>query len=56
MNLGQKLKVFSVSSNARAIHGFYQMWQNKVSAVAVVDNAGVLVANLSISDLRVFHS
>jgi len=52
MNLGQKIKVFTIGIESKAIHAFHQMWTNKVSALAVVDNSGVIVANISISDLR----
>jgi CBS-domain-containing membrane protein len=45
-------KVVTLNQKARAIHGFQLLQQNKISAVAIVDDYGVLVANLSISDLR----
>jgi len=44
--------VISVSDQAPAVHAFFLMYYNKVSAVAVVDTDGKLVANISASDLR----
>lgn len=53
IGLGQKNSLFTINTNARAIHGFYQMKLHKISAVGVVDHEGVLVGNLSVSSLRV---
>jgi len=52
LNLGQKSRIISVSSQSKAIHAFYQMIQRNVSAVAIVDKQGVLVASISATDLR----
>jgi len=52
INLGMKQRLAQVNSEAKAIHAFHHMWINKVSAVAVVDKFGVLLANLSVTDLR----
>jgi CBS domain-containing protein len=49
-------KVFTIQSTARAIHAYFQMMTHKVSGMAVVDASGVLIANLSISDLKVLVS
>jgi CBS domain-containing protein len=35
------------------IHAFWTMYENNVSAVAVVDDEGLLVGNLSASDIKV---
>lgn len=51
VGLGQH-PVITVNQKARAVNAFHILQENKVSAVAVVDDSGVLVANLSISDLR----
>jgi len=52
MNLGQHTRIITITSEARAINAFYQMWTNNVSSIGVVDKSGSLLANLSISDLR----
>lgn len=52
LNLGTR-NVVQMSSSAQAIHAFYLMYFHKVSAVAIVNN-GVLVGNLSNSDIRGF--
>lgn len=52
LKLGNR-EVISMSVNAQAIQAFYLMHVNKVSAVAIVDEKGTLVANLSASDIRV---
>jgi CBS domain-containing protein len=44
--------VITMSINAQAIHAFHLMYLHKVSAVAIVNSAGMLVANLSASDLK----
>lgn len=44
--------VISVTTQDRAATAFYRMFYNQVNAVAVVDEAGKLVANISASDLR----
>jgi len=44
--------VVTMSDKAMAIHAFYLMYYNKVSAVAIVNSEGTLVANISASDLR----
>jgi len=41
-----------ITTKDKAVVGFYKMFYNKVNAVAVVDESGKLVANLSCSDLR----
>jgi len=51
LKLGNR-EVISMSVNAQAIQAFYLMHVNKVSAVAIVDEKGTLVANLSASDIR----
>jgi CBS-domain-containing membrane protein len=53
INLGQKSQIFNVNYKTSALHAFHEMWIRKISAVAVVDNSGILLANLSVSDLRV---
>jgi CBS domain-containing protein len=53
LNLGEKSRLITVTSDSRAIHAFHQMYSHRVSAVAIVDKQGVLLANLSISDLKV---
>jgi CBS domain-containing protein len=47
--------IVTMSINAQAIHGFWDIYFNKVSAVAVVDTNGKLLGNLSASDIRVSH-
>jgi CBS domain-containing protein len=44
--------VVTMSDKAMAVHAFYLMYYNKVSAVAIVNSEGTLVANISASDLR----
>lgn len=44
--------VISMSTTAQAIHAVFLMFFNKVSAVAITDEQGKLVANLSASELR----
>jgi len=44
--------VISMSAKAKAIHAFFLMLYNRVSAVAIVSGNGELVGNLSASDLR----
>jgi len=51
VGLGQH-SVVTVNHKARAVNAFHILQENKVSAVAVVDDSGLLVANLSVSDLR----
>jgi len=45
-------KVISSNKDSRACDAFVKMFEQKLSAVAVVDDAGVLYANLSASDLK----
>lgn len=51
LNLGTPV-VISMSARAKAIHAFFLMLYNRVSAVAIVSGNGELVGNLSASDLR----
>jgi CBS-domain-containing membrane protein len=44
-------QVLSISTKDQALDGFLKMFRNEVNAVAVVDDTGRLVANLSASDL-----
>jgi len=53
MGIGKQANVVSVEYTTPAIHAFYQMYLRNVSAVAIVNSDGNLIANLSISDLRV---
>eukprot|EP00736_Rhodelphis_marinus_P001844 Rmarinus@m.18864 len=47
----------TMSIRAQAIHGFYLMLFNKVSAIAITnDTGGEILGNLSISDLRSFKT
>lgn len=45
--------IVTMSINAQAIHAFWDIYFNKVSAVAVIDKEGKLLGNLSASDIRV---
>jgi CBS domain-containing protein len=47
--------IFQITINQSALAGFQKMRGREVHAVAVVDNDGKLVANLSNSDLRGFN-
>lgn len=40
--------VVAVNTNAHALHAFLQMHTHGVSAVAVIDNQGILVGSISI--------
>jgi len=51
LDLGTK-NVITMSANAQAIHAFYLMYAHKVSAVAIVNSLGSMIANLSASDIR----
>lgn len=51
LELGTR-NVITMSKDALAIHAFFLMYFNKVSAVAIVDEEQKLLANLSASDLR----
>jgi CBS domain-containing protein len=43
--------IISITTNDRAVDGFLKMFNREVNAVAVVDEKGALVSNLSASDL-----
>jgi CBS domain-containing protein len=45
-------KVISMNRNSRACDAFVKMFEQNLSAVAIVDDEGILVANLSSSDLK----
>jgi CBS domain-containing protein len=51
LQLGTK-DIITMSANSLAIHAFWEIYANRVSAVAVVNSSGSLVANLSASDIR----
>lgn len=53
LGLDKSEGIITMSINALAIHAFWSMHFNKVSAVAVVDTDGKLLGNLSASDIRV---
>jgi len=44
--------VVSITTTNRTATAFYKMFYNQVNAVAVIDDVGRIVANLSASDLR----
>jgi CBS-domain-containing membrane protein len=52
LHLGTSPSVITMSTNAQAIHAIYLMFFNNVSAVAITDENGRLVANFSASELR----
>src|SRR4051812_28347574 len=52
LNLGFR-KVYTVNESQTAYQAFKTMIDNKVSGVGVVDNEGTLVANISLSDIKV---
>ncbi|ELR13996.1 CBS domain containing protein [Acanthamoeba castellanii str. Neff] len=52
LNARPKPSLFTVNVMARTFYAFHQMLDHKVSGVAVVDDAGVLEGNISVSDLR----
>jgi len=45
-------EVISMSVSAQAIHAYYLMYFHKVSAVAITNSSGALIANLSASDIK----
>jgi len=47
-------KLVTISSQHSALEGFRRMFRQGVAAVAVVDESGVIVGNLSSSDIRDF--
>ncbi len=49
--MGSKTAIV-VQTGARAVHAFHTIHTNGISAVPIVDKNGVLVATLSVSDLR----
>jgi len=54
----EELKMFhspvvSISVDKKGIEAFKAMHENRVSAVAVVDNEGKIVGNISVSDLKI---
>lgn len=53
LGLAKSEGIVTVSINAQAIHAFWSIFFNKVSAVAVIDSEGKLLGNLSASDIRV---
>jgi len=52
LQLGTSSNVICMSTNALAIHAIYLMFFHNVSAVAITDENGRLVANFSASELR----
>lgn len=52
LRLGTRSSVVTMSTNAQAIHAVYLMFFHRVSAVAITDENGKLVANFSASELR----
>jgi CBS-domain-containing membrane protein len=52
LQLGTSASVICMSTTAQAIHAVYLMFFHKVSAVAITDENGRLVANFSASELR----
>ena len=48
--------LISITTKQSTIIAFQKMFYSKVNAVAVVDEGGHIVANLSASDLRGIHS
>lgn len=46
--------VISISSKAPAIQAFKMMSQHRISGMAVVDEEGVLIGNISASDIKLF--
>jgi len=46
----------TIGEAAKAIHAFHLLHTNAVSAVGIVNSAGTLLANLSVSDLRGLNS
>lgn len=52
-DLGFLKKVITVNENIPTIQSFRTIAENNVTAVAVVNNEGTLVGNLSASDLKV---
>eukprot|EP01112_Ceratiomyxa_fruticulosa_P001166 TRINITY_DN1115_c0_g1_i1.p1 TRINITY_DN1115_c0_g1~~TRINITY_DN1115_c0_g1_i1.p1 ORF type:complete len:314 (+),score=54.04 TRINITY_DN1115_c0_g1_i1:176-1117(+) len=52
LEIGTQTEVYSVSQHQRAIDAFNLIYEKKVSAVAVVDANGILVGNISVSDLK----
>jgi 5'-AMP-activated protein kinase regulatory gamma subunit len=52
LNAAPKPTLFTINVMARTFYAFHQMLEHKVSGVAVVDDAGVLAGNISVSDLR----
>jgi len=49
-----KDEVVSVHTSCTAFNAFYKMLKSAVSGVAIIDDEGLLVANISVSDLRGF--
>lgn len=52
LGLDRSEGIITMSVNAQAIHAFWDIYFNKVSAVAVTDKEGKLLGNLSASDIR----
>eukprot|EP01126_Amoeba_proteus_P031262 TRINITY_DN3071_c0_g1_i4.p1 TRINITY_DN3071_c0_g1~~TRINITY_DN3071_c0_g1_i4.p1 ORF type:complete len:328 (+),score=35.79 TRINITY_DN3071_c0_g1_i4:128-1111(+) len=52
LGIGKAESVVTMSINAQAIHAFWCLYFNKVSAVAIVDPQGRLLGNISASDIR----
>jgi len=53
LELVKNRKVVSINENETSFKAFKRMKEEKVSGIAVVNNEGVLVGTMSISDLRV---
>jgi len=51
LHIGQS-GIISISWNSRAIEAFQLIWNKRISAVAVVNDDGILVGNISVSDLK----
>jgi len=51
LNLGLK-KVYTVTPGTQVLQAFHQIVKKQVSALAIVDNDGHLIGNLSASDLK----
>jgi len=51
-----KRKFYQIPKNSKAISAFHILWAGRTQAAAVVDDAGKLVANLCLSDLKVLKN
>jgi len=52
LNLGEEKSIISVHKNTKTILALHLLNEKKVSAIAVVDDMGRIVANMSASDLK----